>query len=131
MSKVPGTCAIQEEQKILMASFRDRKLECADCGNTFIFTAGEQEFYQERGFSEPRRCPSCRAMRKSDRSGGDRLTGSRSAPASERRGGKERPFRQMYAAVCAACGQPTQVPFEPRADRPVYCKDCYQNLKNK
>jgi len=113
-----------------MASFRDRKLECVDCGNTFIFTAGEQEFYQERGFSEPRRCPSCRAARKSGRPGGDRPAGGRSSPASDRQGRGEQ-SRRMYNAICAACGKPTQVPFEPRADRPVYCKDCYQDLKNK
>ena len=39
----------------------DRTLTCRDCGQAFTFTAGEQAFYPERGFSEPQRCPSCRA----------------------------------------------------------------------
>ena len=32
----------------------------------------------------------------------------------------------MYPAVCAECGKDTQVPFQPRGDRPVYCSDCYR-----
>ncbi len=119
-----------------MPGFRDRTLECADCGRTFVFTAGEQEFYQERGFSEPRRCPSCRAARKSDRSGGERFADSRSdsvrgSSGSDRRGRGDRAPRQMYEAICADCGRPTQVPFEPRTGRPVYCKDCYQKHRDR
>ena len=41
--------------------------------------------------------------------------------------GGRRQNRQMYDAVCADCGAPTQVPFKPRNDRPVYCSNCYQN----
>ncbi|MDR3544753.1 MAG: zinc-ribbon domain containing protein, partial [Candidatus Limnocylindrales bacterium] len=39
-------------------------MTCADCSQDFVFTAREQEFYATRGFTEPRRCPSCRASRK-------------------------------------------------------------------
>ncbi|MER3437733.1 MAG: zinc-binding protein, partial [Chloroflexota bacterium] len=46
----------------------DRTITCRDCGETFSFSAGEQAYYQERGFSEPQRCPSCRAARKAQRS---------------------------------------------------------------
>lgn len=94
-----------------MPSFKDRVLRCADCGSSFVFTAREQAFYQERNFSEPRRCPACRAARKSGQPGNER---------------GNRPPRQMYDVVCADCGKPTQVPFQPRNDRPVYCKDCYE-----
>src|SRR6187431_2169785 len=45
----------------------DRTLTCRDCGQAFTFTAGEQAFYAERGFSEPQRCPSCRSARKAQR----------------------------------------------------------------
>lgn len=93
-------------------SFTDKSLQCADCGITFTFTAEEQEFHQSKGFTnEPRRCQSCRQARKSQRnsfgSGGSRYD------------------RQMFPAVCAECGIDTQVPFEPREDRPVYCSSCY------
>lgn len=115
-----------------MSKFKDRALQCGDCGRTFTFTAGEQEFYQERGYSEPRRCPECRAARKASRAGGDR-------PAERRSGfdrgygdsGADRPPRQMYDITCAECGQPSQVPFKPRNDRPVYCKDCYDKLQQR
>ena len=87
--------------------YHDRSLTCQECGQPFVFTAGEQEFFASRGFSEPRRCPSCRAARKRERRG-------------------EPGARPRYPAVCAQCGRPTQVPFQPRGDRPVYCPDCYR-----
>jgi NAD-dependent SIR2 family protein deacetylase len=43
----------------------DKNLECKDCGQTFVFTEGEQEFYKEKGFeNEPQRCPDCRRAKK-------------------------------------------------------------------
>jgi CxxC-x17-CxxC domain-containing protein len=96
-------------------SFQDRSLQCADCGSTFTFSAEEQEFYQSKGYvNEPKRCPDCRKARKAERSGGGN-TGAR---------------RQMFSVVCAQCGKDTEVPFEPRGDRPVYCSDCYRKNKN-
>ena len=95
-------------------SFQDKSLQCADCGQEFTFTAGEQEFYASRGLqNEPRRCPDCRRSRKAERRG-DSGFGSR---------------RQMFAAICAECGKDTEVPFEPREDRPVYCSDCYSRIR--
>ena len=93
--------------------FEDKDLNCRDCSAVFVFTAGEQEFFAEKGFqNEPVRCPACRSARKqSSGSGGNRSQGGE---------------RQMYPAVCAACGIATAVPFSPRDDRPVYCKDCFQ-----
>jgi CxxC-x17-CxxC domain-containing protein len=103
----------------------DKTLICRDCGNEFIFTAGEQQFYAERGFVQPSRCPSCRANRRSERvaSGGDF---GMSRPPSM---GMREP-RPMFPAICADCGRETMVPFEPRAGRPVYCRDCYQNHRS-
>lgn len=95
----------------------DKNLTCSDCGATFVFTTGEQEFFATRGFTnEPKRCPECRRTRKSERGGRSHDSGEgsfRSAP------------RQTYPAVCASCGVETQVPFRPRGDRPVYCNDCF------
>jgi CxxC-x17-CxxC domain-containing protein len=103
-----------------VSDFRDRTVRCEDCRSTFVFTAGEQAFYEERGFSEPKRCPSCRAARKAGRAGGAHAA---SRPSEGRR---ERPARQMFAIVCDDCGQTAQVPFKPSGDRPVYCRDCYE-----
>ena len=96
-------------------SFEEKSLQCADCGATFAFTVEEQEFYQTKGFTnEPKRCPECRQKRKSERGGyGGGYGGG---------GGS----RQMFPAVCAECGKNTEVPFEPRGDKPVYCRDCFQ-----
>jgi CxxC-x17-CxxC domain-containing protein len=90
----------------------DKTLVCRDCGQEFIFTTGEQEFYQSHGLqNEPGRCPECRASRR-----------------RERGGGYNQP-REMHTVVCAGCGVETSVPFEPKAGRPVYCKDCYAKQK--
>ena len=74
--------------------FEDKTLVCKDCGEEFVFTAGEQEFYAERGFTnEPKRCRNCRNARK----------------AAE--GGK--PAREFFTATCASCGNEARVPFKP------------------
>jgi CxxC-x17-CxxC domain-containing protein len=108
---------------------QDRELTCRDCGNTFTFTVGEQEFYASKGLENaPRRCPDCRRANKSSRSeGGSRGGGYSSGGYGG--GGYERAPRQMTDAVCAQCGGPTQVPFVPRGDRPVYCSDCYAQIR--
>jgi CxxC-x17-CxxC domain-containing protein len=94
-------------------SFQDKSLQCSDCGVTFTFSAEDQEFFQSKGYTnEPKRCPECRRARKSERFGN-----SYGAP------------RQMFPATCAECGKSTEVPFEPRGDRPVYCSDCYRNVR--
>jgi CxxC-x17-CxxC domain-containing protein len=101
-------------------SFEDKSLQCSDCGATFTFTAAEQEFYQSKGYTnEPKRCSACRQARK-----------ERQGSSSYRSGGSTyRSERQMYPAVCAQCGKATEVPFEPREGRPVYCRDCYSAVK--
>jgi CxxC-x17-CxxC domain-containing protein len=96
---------------------QDKNIQCADCGNDFTFSASEQEFFSSKGFTnEPKRCPACRQTRKQTRGGS-------AAPSA---GGS----RQMFPAVCAACGRETQVPFEPRNGRPVYCSDCFAKSKS-
>ena len=88
--------------------YEDKTLICKDCGNEFIFTAGEQEFYAEKGFeNEPLRCKDCRQARK----------------------GARRPERQMFDAVCTSCGGPAKLPFEPKDGRPVYCSECFAKMK--
>lgn len=95
-------------------SFQDKALRCCDCGNEFTFSVEDQEFFQSKGYTnEPKRCTSCRQARKSERSG----TGGYGAP------------RQMFPATCAECGKSTEVPFQPRGDRPVYCSDCFRKVR--
>jgi len=96
-------------------SFEDKSLQCSDCGATFTFNAEEQEFFASKGYTnEPKRCPACRQARKLERNAsGDQGYGR----------------RQMFPAVCAECGKETEVPFQPRDDRPVYCRDCYNKIR--
>ena len=66
--------------------YQDKTLICKDCGKEFVFTAGEQEFYAEKGFeNEPQRCRECRQARKNGAADG--------AP---------RPQREMFTAVSAS-----------------------------
>ena len=87
--------------------YEDKTLVCKDCGAEFVFSAGEQAFYAEKGFqNEPTRCRDCRAARKANRA-------AAGAP------------REMHDAICANCGTPTQVPFISGEGRPVYCTECF------
>ena len=111
-------------------SYQDRTLTCVDCGQPFIWTAGEQEFYAQRGLTnEPRRCPDCRRARKAQGGGGYASGGSYGGGGYSSGGGYDRPQRQMYPAVCSECGKETQVPFQPRGDKPVYCSDCFASRR--
>ena len=96
----------------------DMTLACSDCGADFVFTVGEQEFHASRGFTNnPRRCTSCRnARRDQPRDGGG--------------GGGGGGQREMFTVVCANCGNDATVPFRPSGDRPVYCSDCFNRMRN-
>ena len=104
-------------------NYSDRSLSCVQCGNEFTFTADDQQYHAERGYQEPKRCPSCRAERRASQGGGGSY-GSQSYGGGGG-GGYDRPRRQMFSATCARCGKEAQVPFEPRGDKPVYCSDCF------
>ena len=94
-------------------ALEDKTLECMECGSSFTFTAGEQEFFASKGYTnEPKRCPNCRESRR-----------------SQQQGFRQFP-REMHPAVCAQCGADTMVPFRPRGDRPVYCSDCFSEQKS-
>lgn len=88
-------------------SYEDKVLICRDCGTDFIFSAGEQAFYAEKGLAnEPTHCRDCRRRRKQQRDGGQGME------------------RQMYETFCSACGAPTQVPYKPAGRKPIYCREC-------
>ncbi len=91
-------------------TYEDRNLTCAECNSEFVFSADDQEFHAQRGYQDPKRCPSCRQARR----GGGGYGGGSST---------------MYEAVCADCGGTARVPFQPRQDRPVYCSDCFSKQK--
>lgn len=107
----------------------DMTLTCRDCGNAFTFTSGEQDFYAARGYSEPSRCPDCRAARKAERGGsmgGGGGYSSYGGGGGGYGGGGSRGAREMFSATCSSCGKEAQVPFRPSGDKPVYCSDCFQ-----
>lgn len=128
----------------------DEILTCRDCGNSFTFTEGEQVFYAQKGFTEPTRCPNCRAAKKAARnnpgyggsySGGNGGYGSGYYSNSNGNSGNyegnygnygnsgySRPERVMTKVTCANCGKETEVPFVPRGLRPVYCSDCFNQM---
>ena len=130
--------------------YEDRTITCADCGQEFTFTASEQAFYAEKGFTDPpKRCKPCRTARKAQRNqssgygddsygaggggssygggGGSSYGGGGGGGYGGGGGGYDRPPRQMYDAVCADCGKTAQVPFQPTGSRPVYCNDCFRS----
>lgn len=119
---------------------------CRTCGNDYLFTEAEREFRLTRNLPTPDICPACRGRERLARNAelialyegtGNREFAGAGASAG-RTGGRRRDRgtvrqlegpRQMYNTVCAECGAETQVPFVPRGDRPVYCRDCF-NARN-
>lgn len=99
-----GTCTFIF---FLIYSMADQDITCRDCGNSFSFSEGEQEFYATKELSPPQRCKDCRSSRKAERFSS----------------------REMHAAVCAKCGADCEVPFKPRpveeGGKPVLCKECF------
>src|SRR4030095_15580839 len=111
----------------------DKTLTCRDCGTNFTFTEGEQDFYSQKGYSEPMRCQDCRAAKKASRDGGYGSSysgggGYSGGGYNSGGGGYGRSERTMTQVVCANCGKDTEVPFVPRGDKPVYCSDCFSTM---
>jgi CxxC-x17-CxxC domain-containing protein len=91
--------------------YRDRVRKCADCGAEFVFTAGEQLFFADKGFkNEPKRCKACKEKRSQAVSG--------------------QTYRRVETTTtCTQCGKETTVPFKPTQGRPVYCRECFQQRR--
>jgi CxxC-x17-CxxC domain-containing protein len=110
-------------------TYVDRTLTCVDCGVEFIHSAADQEYYVQKGFaSDPKRCTSCRASRRATRDGGSDSRDIGGPRGYER--GDDRIAREYFAVICSSCGNQAQVPFKPRMDRPVYCSDCFRQVKS-
>jgi CxxC-x17-CxxC domain-containing protein len=130
----------------------DKTLTCSDCSMEFSFSEREQEFYSEKGFSEPRRCPSCRQSRKAARAaesggysggayesagssyggysgGGGYSAGGYGGGGGDSYGSRDRAPREMHAATCSSCGKEAKVPFRPTNGKPVYCSDCFRTMR--
>ncbi|MBI4868432.1 MAG: zinc-ribbon domain containing protein [Candidatus Wallbacteria bacterium] len=100
--------------------FEDKKVICRDCGKEFIFSAGEQEFFAQKGFTNaPSRCKPCNANRKASAASGEGTSA----------GGAGAGPRQMHDVTCDKCGKQTRVPFRPTGRKPVYCKECFQEMR--
>lgn len=97
--------ASADEQAAEPSGEGDQTLSCEECGQQFTFTKGEQEFYEEKGFTPPKRCQACRQA-------------------------KKEASRQLTKVTCAECGKETEVPFVPSGDRPVYCRECFETKRD-
>jgi CxxC-x17-CxxC domain-containing protein len=93
--------------------YQDKVLKCGECGAEFVFTAGEQMFFADKGFkNEPKRCKVCKAKRVETPAQGN---------SSQRTETK---------TTCSQCGKETTVPFKPTQGRPVYCRECFQQRRS-
>jgi len=121
--------------------YADKQLKCKDCNEDFVFSAGQQQHHAQLGLrNEPKRCPVCRQMnrmRNEDRGRRPRPpralragpgAGPAPGPGPRSFGGPPGP-REVFMATCAACGKQTDLPFKPRGDRPVYCRDCFRSKR--
>ena len=145
LTREPDGIAPATERSFVFV-YSDKNLTCADCGQEFVFTASEQDFYAQRGFTEPRRCPTDRAARKAARQssgagyssgygdagsygGGGGYSSGGSYSSGGGGGGYDRGPREMFAATCSNCGNEARVPFRPTSGKPVYCSDCFRTMR--
>ena len=91
-----------------MTDLQDKPLVCRDCNQEFIWTTGEQRFYEEKGFANPpSRCPDCRKKSKEER----------------------RSNRVTTKIICKECGKEGEVPFQPKDPNDILCSDCFYKMK--
>lgn len=90
----------------------DVEITCAECNEPFPFTEREQDYYNERNLSQPKRCKNCRDARRANFGGA-------------RGGGGGGGDRQRFEIVCDQCGKTDSVPFKPSSGRPVLCSECF------
>jgi CxxC-x17-CxxC domain-containing protein len=95
----------------------DRPILCIDCGQNFIWSAGEQTFFRDKGLQNPpKRCKECKQAKN------ERIAAITAAQAS---GVKQ---RIEVAVKCARCSESTTVPFYPSQGRPVFCRSCFLEM---
>ena len=105
--KVEGT-EIEEAAEVATEEYTDETLVCIECGNEFVFTAGDKAFYAQQGYTnKPKRCKNCRDAKKN----------------------ANRPARQYFYATCSECGAEAKLTFEPSSDKPVYCSACFEKRR--
>lgn len=101
---------VGQAQSASSGKFEDKTLTCKDCGQEFVWTAGEQDFYAQKGFDNPpSRCRVCR--------------------------GKYKAAREQFGRVetkitCKTCGKESTVPFVPRDPSTVLCRECFQKERS-
>lgn len=84
--------------------YQDKTLVCRDCNGEFTWSAGEQEFYAQKGFNNPpTRCQDCRRKYKDQKRSGQNMT----------------------KIICKNCGKEGEVPFTPRNPNDILCADCF------
>jgi len=93
--------------------YQDKQLPCRDCLKTFVWTSGEQRFFEQKGFGAPSRCPECRKNKRQDAK----------KPL-------ERSDKETFEITCSNCGQKGQVPFKPHGDQDVLCADCFTKSRS-
>ena len=130
----------------------DQDITCCECGQSFLFSDAEQEFYASKAMKQPKRCKPCRRARKQagDRSSRPSLSDLRASspelrtssgelppsssqdmlpPSHDSRPSRPRLERQRFEITCSECGTTAQVPFRPLEGRQVYCQACYRVRK--
>lgn len=99
------------------SDFEDKTIQCIDCGKGFVWSAGEQAFFRDKGLQNPpKRCKDCKHAKN------ERLAAIANAQAS---GVKQ---RIEVTVACARCGEVTTVPFYPSQGRPVFCRSCFIDM---
>jgi len=109
-----GVDQVTEESNKGTNEFSDRDIVCSDCDEDFIWSAGEQEFFRDKGLENPpKRCKPCKKAKN------DRIRALNSSDSRQ---------KIEVHVDCAECGSNTTVPFYPSQGRPVFCRSCFLKM---
>lgn len=105
----------------------DQIIKCATCGKDFVWSVQEQELYASRNYQPPKHCRTCRAKRRERR---DRITKHASSAATSTVKILSPSKKVWSEVICDNCGKETRVPFVPNPQKPVYCKECLEEIRS-
>ncbi len=97
-----------------------RLLRCVYCSREFSFTETEQKYFGERGYEEPKRCPTCRGKTK-----------QKEEEHQKNLHGNGNQKTRYYRVSCFSCGAQTTIYYRPTPDRPALCSGCNQGSYRK
>jgi CxxC-x17-CxxC domain-containing protein len=110
----------------------DAILTCIECGEPFLFSGKDQEYFLTKDYASPTRCKPCRIVHRQKLDEAQKLEeANKSLKTAEAKSPvdivvtTEPTTQKRWEIICSKCGEPDTIPFMPQPGRPVHCRKCY------